>query len=245
MIGRNKLGYLLVVACALSYPTASVAEVVVTDRVEVRIHSVEHDRTGGETGFMVSLTPVEPGVVLRGPIELLAFDVNALPCREDPDNAVCDAVAPQRVVAFNVGDGLCVSSTGNCPDGTVAETAVQPFAFINPDHRRFAIGWRAIAPEQPTAVLITNVVTADAGNYPGERVGGWWGLTKHQATQHGVSSDPTDVNEGIGGTTTYIWVRYDEVELSSSTEVVTGVQVRNWPNWDVACPEGWGSGRQQ
>jgi hypothetical protein len=46
---------------------------------------------------------------------------------------------------------------------------------------------------------------------------------------------PNDVNDDIGGTFTTIWVKYDLVEATSDTPVLTGMAVTHWPYWNVDC----------
>jgi hypothetical protein len=48
-----------------------------------------------------------------------------------------------------------------------------------------------------------------------------------------------DVNDGIGGSTTSIWVKYEAIPTTSDQPVVTGISVEHWVGWNAYCPEGW------
>jgi hypothetical protein len=48
-----------------------------------------------------------------------------------------------------------------------------------------------------------------------------------------------DINSGIGGDFTYIWVKYDWVAPTADTPVLVDIAVHHWPNWVVSCPAGW------
>ena len=49
----------------------------------------------------------------------------------------------------------------------------------------------------------------------------------------------TDVNYGLGGTFTTIWVKYELVDKNSTTPVLVDIGVSHWPDWNIACPLDW------
>jgi hypothetical protein len=57
--------------------------------------------------------------------------------------------------------------------------------------------------------------------------------------QIGTRITASDVNIGIGGSTTGIFVRYARVRRDASTMVLTGLSVERWAGWTVSCPSGY------
>ena len=55
----------------------------------------------------------------------------------------------------------------------------------------------------------------------------------------GEWTSPSDVNKGIGGDTKFIWVKYEELHVTSDMPVLVDVAVAHWPNWAPYYPEGW------
>jgi endonuclease/exonuclease/phosphatase family metal-dependent hydrolase len=47
-----------------------------------------------------------------------------------------------------------------------------------------------------------------------------------------------DVNHGIGGTNTTIWVKYQRLPRDSSTPVLVELEVRHWVHWKASLPPG-------
>ena len=47
------------------------------------------------------------------------------------------------------------------------------------------------------------------------------------------------MNKGIGGDTISIWVKYEDIDPSSETPVLTDVSVEHWVNWQPSCPPGF------
>jgi hypothetical protein len=69
------------------------------------------------------------------------------------------------------------------------------------------------------------------------------GVTRHNVTLpfvpdvHGSRSKAFDVNTGIGGTTTTIWVKYERLRRDSGRSVLVDIAVSHWPNWRSAGPD--------
>ena len=55
----------------------------------------------------------------------------------------------------------------------------------------------------------------------------------------GTRLTASDVNIGIGGSTTGIFVRYARVRRDATTPVLTGITVQHWAGWTVSCPAGY------
>ena len=55
----------------------------------------------------------------------------------------------------------------------------------------------------------------------------------------GEWTTPSDVNVGIGGDTKYIWVKYEELPVTSEVPVLVDIEVAHWPYWCPDYPEGW------
>ena len=55
----------------------------------------------------------------------------------------------------------------------------------------------------------------------------------------GDSTAPSDVNTGIGGDTKFIWVKYQELPVTSDVPVLVDIAVAHWPYWRPEYPEGW------
>jgi hypothetical protein len=49
----------------------------------------------------------------------------------------------------------------------------------------------------------------------------------------------TDVNTGIGGDTVGICAKMEELPVSTSKKVLTGITVQHWTGWKVKCPQGF------
>jgi endonuclease/exonuclease/phosphatase family metal-dependent hydrolase len=90
---------------------------------------------------------------------------------------------------------------------------------------------------------ITDVmVTDNAKQVPA----GYTGISEKQVTlpyvpgQLGERVNGTDVNRGVGGTTTTIWVKYERLPEDSAKPVLIDIEVRHWVGWKVTLPEGPG-----
>ncbi len=55
----------------------------------------------------------------------------------------------------------------------------------------------------------------------------------------GEWTSPSDVNTGIGGDTKYIWVKYEELPVTSDVPVLVDIEVAHWPYWCPEYDEGW------
>jgi hypothetical protein len=90
-------------------------------------------------------------------------------------------------------------------------------------------------------VIVDVMVTDNRGSVPAD----YTGLSGSSCTEPyipgevGERHSSTDVNLGIGGTDTSIWVRYDRLPITSTTPVLTGIAVKHWTDWVASCPEGW------
>lgn len=82
--------------------------------------------------------------------------------------------------------------------------------------------------------VITDIVIQKGGICPD----GYHGLRKGQKAS--VSNRRfSDVNEKIGGDTIGICAKMEKLPLSSSREVLTGINVSHWPGWKAECPQGF------
>ena len=55
----------------------------------------------------------------------------------------------------------------------------------------------------------------------------------------GESTTPSDVNTGIGGDTKFIWVKYEQLRVTSDVPVLVDVAVAHWPYWNPTYPAEW------
>jgi endonuclease/exonuclease/phosphatase family metal-dependent hydrolase len=99
------------------------------------------------------------------------------------------------------------------------------------------------APADEKVYAITDVmVTDNASRVPGD----YTGVSPESVTlpyilgQEGERVSGADVNRGIGGTTTSIWVKYKRLPNGSAEPVLVDIEVCHWPGWKVALPEGPG-----
>ena len=51
--------------------------------------------------------------------------------------------------------------------------------------------------------------------------------------------DMADLNRGIEGDTVGVWVRYEQIPVSSDRKVLVDLAVTQWPDWNVQCPAGF------
>ena len=96
---------------------------------------------------------------------------------------------------------------------------------------------------EPVIYAIPNcMVTDNAATVPLE----YTGLVFNIATSlylwdlAGIRVMGQNVNTGIGGSTTTIWVKYCRLGawLDAATPILTDVAVVHWPNWVALCPDG-------
>ena len=90
-------------------------------------------------------------------------------------------------------------------------------------------------------------------NVPTDYTGLAWGGTytiPYIPDLIGAKVWPNDVNVGIGGTYTTVWVKYDFVPVASDQPVLVDYGAFHWPYWEWWCPSDWqrangtSSGRQ-
>lgn len=100
------------------------------------------------------------------------------------------------------------------------------------------------SPEETVLAITDVLVTDNPGRVPSEYTGvSWQRVTMPYIPGHvGERVDGADVNRGIGGTTTSIWVRYERLPRGSSQPVVVDVEVCHWVGWKVTLPQGPGWG---
>ena len=97
----------------------------------------------------------------------------------------------------------------------------------------------------PKYLAIVDVMVTDRGNFdnvPSDYTGLAWGGTCTSPFIPGAIGTRVlgnDVNVGIGGTTTTVWVKYDFVPVGSNQQVLVDYGVFHWPYWNPYCPEGW------
>jgi endonuclease/exonuclease/phosphatase family metal-dependent hydrolase len=120
--------------------------------------------------------------------------------------------------------------------------------------RLLAVGYLAVmillavdvyfaAPAEETVYAITDVmVTDNASGVPGD----YTGISPQSVTlpfipgREGERVSGADVNLGIGGTSTSIWVKYKRLPKGSAEPVLVDIEVCHWPGWKVSLPEGPG-----
>lgn len=107
-----------------------------------------------------------------------------------------------------------------------------------------------------TYLAIVDVMVTDwvnFGNVPYDYTGLAWGGTctiPYIPDLIGERVWSNDVNVGIGGTYTTVWVKYDLVLATSDQPVLADYGVFHWPYWEWWCPSDWqrangtSSGRQ-
>ena len=107
-----------------------------------------------------------------------------------------------------------------------------------------------------TYLAVVDVMVTDwsnCANVPDDYTGLAWGGTPTNPYIPDLIGErrwSNDVNVGIGGTDTTIWVKYDLVPVTSDQPVLVDYGTFHWPYWEVYCPEGWqpangtSSGRQ-
>ena len=97
----------------------------------------------------------------------------------------------------------------------------------------------------PKYLAIVDVMVTDHGNFdnvPSDYTGLAYDETCTNPYIPGVIGQrvwSNDVNEGIGGTTTTVWVKYDFVPVGSNRPVLVDYGAFHWPYWNVDCPSGW------
>lgn len=95
----------------------------------------------------------------------------------------------------------------------------------------------------PEVYAITDVLVSDNGaSVPSS----YTGLSQSVACTNpyipsgtGTRVGASDVNTGIGGTTTGIWLRYARLRRDATTRVLTGITAQHWSGWTVSCPPGY------
>jgi hypothetical protein len=96
-----------------------------------------------------------------------------------------------------------------------------------------------------TYLAIVDVMVSDwdsCANVPSDYTGLAWGQTVTVPYIPGLIGTrvwSNDVNKGIGGTDTTIWVKYDLVPVTSDQPVLVDYGVFHWPYWNPWCPSGW------
>ncbi len=107
-----------------------------------------------------------------------------------------------------------------------------------------------------TYLAIVDVMVTDwenCANVPSDYTGLAWGqkvTIPYIPGLIGTRVWSNDVNKGIGGTYTTIWVKYDLVPVISDQRVLVDYGVFHWPYWEWWCPSDWqrangtSSGRQ-
>ncbi|HUV37408.1 MAG TPA: hypothetical protein VMX58_10760 [Patescibacteria group bacterium] len=94
----------------------------------------------------------------------------------------------------------------------------------------------------PRVIAIVDVMTLNHDEYV---PAGFTGVAFSTCTDPyipgvcGDSTAPSDVNYGIGGDTKFIWVKYEELPVTSDVPVLVDIEVAHWPYWQPAYPEGW------
>jgi hypothetical protein len=128
-----------------------------------------------------------------------------------------------------------VKDSANNPIDTVARVAT----FVGMSAEIYAI----------TDVIVTDNIRAASSAYTGLSSGTAC-TDPYVPGQTGTRVTASDVNIGIGGTTTGIFVRYARVRRDATTPVLTGMSAERWAGWTVSCPPGYtrangnSSGRQ-
>ena len=80
--------------------------------------------------------------------------------------------------------------------------------------------------------------------HTGEKIKGYTGVSSKQVTlpyipgKAGGWVKATDVNTGIGGTTTTIWVKYERLPKASTKKVLVDIRVSNFANWKPTLRQG-------
>jgi hypothetical protein len=70
----------------------------------------------------------------------------------------------------------------------------------------------------------------------------WTGVTDSGVTEpfvlgdRGTRREPIDVNYHIGGEYSYIWVKYEALDPTSTTPVLVDISPAHWPDWHPYCP---------
>lgn len=96
-----------------------------------------------------------------------------------------------------------------------------------------------------TYLAIVDVMVTDwedFGNVPDDYTGLAWGqmvTVPYIPGLIGTRVWSNDVNKGIGGDYTTIWVKYDLVAVTSNQPVLVDYGVFHWPYWEWWCPPGW------
>ena len=96
-----------------------------------------------------------------------------------------------------------------------------------------------------TYLAIVDVMVSDwdsCANVPDDYTGLAWGGTSTNPYIPGLIGTrvwSNDVNVGIGGTYTTIWVKYDLVAVTSDQPVLVDYGVFHWPYWNPWCPTDW------
>ena len=96
-----------------------------------------------------------------------------------------------------------------------------------------------------TYLAIVDVMVTDwsnCANIPSDYTGLAWGQTATIPYIPGLIGTrvwSNDVNKGIGGDYTTIWVKYDLVAVTSNQPVLVDYGVFHWPYWNAWCPPGW------
>lgn len=132
------------------------------------------------------------------------------------------------------GDGLI-----NGDDQILTDIAGNP---IEPDLAR-AEFWGI---SEEVYAIVDVMVSDDIERRP--PADGYTGISFNRCTnpfvpgEIGTQVTGDDVNKGIGGTTTSIWVKYEAIPTTSDRLVVTGIRAQwwgcPWPS-NPACPDGW------
>lgn len=96
----------------------------------------------------------------------------------------------------------------------------------------------------PKYLAIVDVMVTDRDNFnvPNDYTGLAWGGTATNPFIPGIIGERVvgnDVNVGIGGTYTTVWVKYDFVPVGSEQPVLVNYGAFHWPYWTPDCPEGW------
>ena len=108
-----------------------------------------------------------------------------------------------------------------CGDGTWARLC----GYASRGHER---------PRMETYITEVRVADTETAVVPG-----YTPLSYDLSAVPGRHTTPSDVNQGIGGGTVSLWAKFEEVDPSSTTPVLTALSVENWPAWNPYCPPGY------
>ncbi|MFO0607623.1 MAG: MXAN_6577-like cysteine-rich protein [Polyangiales bacterium] len=89
-----------------------------------------------------------------------------------------------------------------------------------------------------TDVIVTDNIGGASSAYTGLASGAAC-VGPYVPGETGSRLTASDVNIGIGGSTTGILVRYARVRRDAATPVLTGITAQRWANWNVSCPAGY------